>query len=241
MLKLMRNKKVTKFVLWGTLILILPAFVIWGAGSIGKSKEKGPTYAGLIDGKKISFDDFAGSLGAVRCQIFLNYFSQPQVLDAIMKNKEFSGKLAWDMLVMSREAKKRKIKVSDAEVITFIQGHPLFSRGGKFDDRIYEYILRNNLSVYPRSFEEIVRNNLAVQKMNNTLTKDIKVTDEEILDRYKIDNKDFDEEKFKKEKDEYSRKALDAKKNKYLEDWLRGLESNTKLLIDLKDYEKYYR
>ena len=241
MLKLMRNKKVTKIVLWGTLILILPAFVIWGAGSIGKSKDKGPTYAGLIDGRKISFDDFAGSLAAVRCQIFLNYFSQPQVLDAIMKNKELSGKLAWDMLVMSREAKKRKIKVSDAEVINFIRSHPLFSRGGRFDDRIYEYILRNNLAVYPRNFEEIVRNNLAIQKMNNILTKDILTASEEVLSQYKIDNKDFDEERFKKEKDEYSKKVLDAKKNKYLEAWLRRLELNTKLLIDLKDYEKYYR
>jgi len=241
MLKLMRNKKVTKIVLWGTLILILPAFVIWGAGSIGKSKDKGPTYAGLIDGRKISFDDFAGSLAAVRCQIFLNYFSQPKVLDEIMKNKEFAGKLAWDMLIMSHEAKKGKIKVSDAEIINFIRSHPLFSRGGKFDDRIYEYILRNNLSIYPRNFEEIVRNNLAVQKMNNLLAKDIKVSDEETLSQYKIDNKDFDEEKFKSQKDGYSKKVLDAKKNKYLEDWLRGLELNTKILIDLKDYEKYYR
>ena len=241
MLKLMRNKKVTKIVLWGTLILILPAFVIWGAGSLGKDKEKGPKYAGLIDGRKISFEDFAESITAVRCQIFLNYFSQPKILDEIMKNKEFAGKLAWDMLIMSREAKKGKMKAADAEVINFIRTHPLFSRGGKFDERIYEYILKNNLGLYPRNFEEIVRENLSIQKMNSLLTKDIKVTDKEVIEAYKKDNQAFDEEKFKKDKDEFTKKALAAKKNKYLEDWLRRLELNTKILIDLKDYEKYYR
>ena len=310
MLKILRNKKVTRLVLWGTLILILPAFVIWGAGSISHSKDKGPTYAGIIDDKKISFDAFSESLSAVRCQIYMNYFSQPQVIDVLMKNKAFIGKLAWDMLIMSREAKKRKLKATDAEVINFIRNHPLFSRGGKFDDRIYEYILKNNLSIYPRNFEEMARNALAIQKLNNILTKDVKVTDEEVLERYKLDNEKFkisynfidlangtaetttplfsktdyiegvgealplaevaihmnkddisapikvrkgtltfklleiqpiDEEKFKKDKDEYTKKALEAKKNTYLEGWLRKLELNTKILIDFKDYDKYFR
>lgn len=237
----MRNKKVTKMVLWGTLILILPAFVIWGTGSMGKSKDAGPKYAGLIDGKKISFEDFADSITAARCQIFMNLFNQPAVLEPLLKNNEFLGRLGWDMLIMAREAKNRKIKVTDKEVIGFIRSHPLFNRNGKFDDRIYEYILKNNLGVYPRNFEEIVRDNLVIYKLNNIVTKDITISDEEVLGRYKSDNNVFDEEKFKKEKDEYSKKALDAKKNKCLEDWLRGLELNTKILIDLKDYEKYYR
>jgi len=241
MLKLMRNKKVTKFVLWGTLILILPAFVIWGAGSISKSKEKGPKYVGIIDGKKVSFDDFAASLAAVRTQIFMNYFPQPKVMETIFTNKELMGKLAWDMLIMSSEAGKRKIKVSDAEIIGFIRGHPLFSRGGQFDDRMYQYILRNNLNIYPRNFEEITRDNLAIQKLNNMMTKDIIITDDEVLITYKKENEKFEEEKFNKDKAEFAKKVLLAKKNAYLEDWLRGVEQNAKLNIDLKDYEKYYR
>jgi hypothetical protein len=241
MLKLMRNKKVTKMVLWGTLILILPAFVIWGAGSIGKSKEKGPKYVGIIDGKKVSFDDFASSLTTVRTQIFMNYFPQPKVMQSIFDNKELMGKLAWVVLVMSREAANKKIKISDAEVISFIRSHPLFLRGGKFDDRIHEYILRNNLGVYPRNFEEITRDNLIIQKMSHILTKDITVTDEEVLSAYKKENEKFDEEKFKKDKDAFTKKALDIKKNAYLEEWLKKAEAGAKLNIDLKEYDKYYR
>lgn len=227
-------------VLWGTLILILPAFVIWGTGSMGKSKDKGPSYAGVIDNRKVSFDDFAESITAARCQVFLNLFNQPTALEALLKNNEFLGRLGWDMLMMSHEAKKRKIKVSDKEVIDFIRSHPLFNRNGKFDDRIYEYVLRNNLGVYPRDFEEIVRDILVIYKLNSIITKDVAISDEEVLTQYKNDNKDFNEEKFNKEKGDYSKRVLDGKKNKFMEEWLRKLESNTKVLIDFKDYAKYY-
>ena len=62
MLKLLRNKNITKVVLWALLILIVPAFVLWGTGSLGGSKGKGPTYAGKIDGKKVSFEQFGNAL-----------------------------------------------------------------------------------------------------------------------------------------------------------------------------------
>ena len=45
MLKVFRNKNVAKAVLWALLILILPAFVLWGTGSMGRS-EKMPVSAG---------------------------------------------------------------------------------------------------------------------------------------------------------------------------------------------------
>ena len=246
MLKLFRKKNVARIVLWGILILILPAFVIWGSGSLGRSREKGPTFVGLINNKKVSFDEFADSLRAIRCQIILNYFNQPKVLDLFLNNKPFMGKLAWDRLIMAKEAHRNKIKISDRDVINFIRSHPLFLRSGSFDERIYEYILRNNVGIDPRGFEEILRENLAIKRLNYMLTKDIKVTDPEVLEAYKKDaekikDKGFDEEAFKKDKDAYSKKVLEDKKNKFLEDWLSGLELTTRLNIDLKEYDKYYK
>lgn len=402
MLKILRHKNISKAVLWGILILILPAFVIWGTGSGGGSaKDKGPKFVGTINGKKVSFSDFAYSLTAIRAQIILNYFNQPAILDAFLKARPFLGKLAWDRLLMATEAKKANIKVSNDEVVNFIQSHPIFSRGGGFDDRMYAYILKNNMGLDPRAFEEMTRSNIELQKFNNLLTKDVTVSDEEVLEAYRntndkikiafiifrpgdfsgkvgIDEKalrdyydthksefalppktdesgnvtedfaafddvkpeirnmlaqepardaadasardqygkikslmekeklDFaaaaaklgltsaetvffskgelieglgdssritdaalklkpgevsnpvetkegfaifvvtgsqkaDEEKFKTEKADYSRKALEVKKNRYLEDWLRSLEKANALNIDLNDYDKYYR
>ena len=40
MLKIFRKKIVSKVILWGLLILILPAFVMWGSASMSRSKDK---------------------------------------------------------------------------------------------------------------------------------------------------------------------------------------------------------
>ena len=173
MLKLFRKKNVARLVLWGILILILPAFVIWGSGSLGGSRDKGPKFVGLINNKKVSFDDFADSLRAIRCQIILNYFNQPKLLDQFLNDKPFMGRLAWDRLIMAKETARQKIKVLDQDVINFIRSHPLFSRNGTFDEGIYSYILRNNVGMDPRTLEEIVRENLAIKRLNDILTKDI--------------------------------------------------------------------
>ena len=51
----------------------------------------------------------------------------------------------------------------------------------------------------------------------------------------------FDQEKFKKEKEDFTKKALSDKKNVYTENWLKDIEKNAELKIDLKDYDKYYK
>jgi peptidyl-prolyl cis-trans isomerase D len=187
MLKVFRNKNVTKVVLWGILILILPAFVMWGSGSLGGSKNKGPTYAGKIDGRKISFETFGQSITGVKCQVILNFYSQPKMLDEILNNKELVGKMAWDRLIMGREAKKAGVKVPNDEIVKFITTHPIFIRNGQFDTRVYDYVLQR-VPIDPRSFEEIIRESIAIQKLNDSLAKGITVTDEEAFEVYRKEN-----------------------------------------------------
>lgn len=187
MLKVFRNKNVTKLVLWAILILILPAFVLWGTGSLGGSKKKGPTYAGMIDGRKVSFEQFAKALTAVKCQVIINFYSQPKMLDEILSNKALVGKMAWDRLLMAREAKRSGIKVSNDEVVRFITTHPIFARGGQFDPKVYNYVLQR-VPIDPRSFEEIVRENIGLQKLNDSIAKDIAVDDDEAFEMYRKEN-----------------------------------------------------
>ena len=191
MLKFLRKKNIAKIIFWGLVILILPAFVLWGVGSVGRSKLKGPSYVGLIDNRKISFDELAKNMVSIRCQVILNYGAQPKVLDIFLKNKGFLAKLAWDRLLMLNEAGRHKIEAKDKDVVALIKSHPLFSRNGKFDDKIYQYILRYNIGIDPRAFEEIMRENLNIQRMNDIVTKDIKSTDEEVLNEYKKENEKF--------------------------------------------------
>jgi peptidyl-prolyl cis-trans isomerase D len=177
-------------VLWAILILILPAFVLWGTGNLGRGDKKGPTYAGIIDGKKVSFDQFGRSLVGIRCQMILNFFNQPRMLDDILRNKALLGRLAWDKLIMEREARKAGIKVSNDEVVKFITTHPIFARNGRFDDKIYEYVLQR-VPIDARSFEEIVRDIVAVRKLNDSIVKNVAVTEEDALEIYKKEKERF--------------------------------------------------
>jgi len=348
MLKIFRQKNVTKMVLWGLLILILPAFVLWGTGSLGGPRNKGPKFVGEIRGKKVSFDEFAQRITDMRCQLFLNYYDRPQILKKVFDDRAFMGRLAWDRIIMLREADGKKIRVSDKEVVDSITSLPIFLKDGRFDERFYQYILRNNLALAPRGFEEMMRENIRLKKSNDIITKDVKITDEEVAEYYRRDYEKFkisyilipyadfkdlparealqhaederkkikdlmasekmtfenagaklglktaqtpffwktdrleeigsvdplidicfklkdgeisapietekgvlifriseikkiDEEVFNKEKGEYSKGALPKKKEAYLSDWLRKLESQATLNVDLNDYEKYYR
>ena len=185
MLKLFRKKIVMKIILWGLVIIVVPAFVMWGGASTSRSKDKGPGYVGLVNNRKVSFDELAEALSGVKSQIMLNYFNQPKVLEAVLSNKPMLMKLAWDRILMLEEVKKAGIKIPDKDVIDNLRSHPLFLRGGVFDDRFYTYILSHNMGLEPRAFEEIVRENIALQKLSTSLSKDIKVSDDDILSEYK--------------------------------------------------------
>jgi hypothetical protein len=187
MLKLFRKKIVMKIILWGLVIIVVPAFVMWGGASTSRSKDKGPGYAGFVNNRKVSFDELSNALSGVRGQIILNYFNQPKALDALLANKPILVKLAWDRVLMMEEVKKSGIKIPDREVVGALRSHPLFLRNGAFDDRFYAYMLKNSIGLEPRAFEEIVRENLALKKLSASLTKDIKISDDDILSEYKKD------------------------------------------------------
>ena len=190
MLKILRHKSVSKIIFWGLVILIMPAFVLWGTGSLGRGS--GPKFVGTIDNRKVSFEDFYNSLTGVRAQIILNYFDNPKTLESFLKNRQLLGKVAWDRLILLREVKKRKLRVPDTEVIEYIKNtNPIFRRDGQFDEMVYEYVLRNNMNLDPRTFEEIVRENLAIQKMNDAISKDVVVTEQEVLEKFKKDTERF--------------------------------------------------
>ncbi len=188
MLKLFRKKIVSKIILWGLLILILPAFVMWGSASMSRSKDKGPTYVGIFDNRKVSFEQLYQAISGVRTQIILSYYNQPQILEALLNNKPMLAKIGWDRILMLEEAKKLRLKAPDSEVVATIRSHPLFTRDGAFDEKFYSYILRNNIGLDPRAFEEIVRENILIQKLSAYVARDLNVTDADVVTEY---NKEF--------------------------------------------------
>lgn len=184
MLNMLRRKKTMKRILWALAIIIIPAFVLWGAGSMSERRSS-HKYVGTIEGRKIPFDDLVKSIQDTQVSLFLIYFNQPEVLRNLRNNRSLLYRVSWENLIMSEKAKKAKISVSDSEVVDFITAFPLFSRGGAFDEKVYKYILRSSLGLGPRAFEESIRVSLVSEKYKEGIVKDITISEEEAREDYK--------------------------------------------------------
>jgi len=183
-MNILRSKKVTKRVLLALLILIVPAFVLWGAGNI----TSGPDMVGKIGGRKISTRDFEESIRGIRAQLLLSYYGDFDTLTRILQNQPIINHMAWERLILLNAARKSKIKIPDTDVMLFISLHPLFLRNDVFDKAAYNYILRNNLSMEPRVFEELMEENIQTASFRQKLLAEISVSDEEVLDSFKSRN-----------------------------------------------------
>jgi len=179
-MRLLRDKKLQKTVLIILAAIIVPAFVLVGVVTSDRGKQKDGS-AGKIQGRKIPMAEFLESLSAVRNQARMQFGEN---LSLIEKNLGLESQ-AWERLILLKEAQRRKIDVSDTEVVGFIQRHPFFQAYGKFNNKIYSQILNFNFRIQPRVFEEQVRQNLMITKLYKEITDAVTLSDKEIADEYK--------------------------------------------------------
>ncbi|MFH1837810.1 MAG: SurA N-terminal domain-containing protein [Candidatus Omnitrophota bacterium] len=181
-LSILRSKKFSKRVLLALLILIVPAFVLWGAGSL----TSGPGAVGKINNKTVTVNDLAESVRGIRAQLIFSHYTDLDTLNRILENRAVINHMAWERLVLLDASKREKIKIKDSDLLLFISQHPLFQRNGMFDRSVYDYILRNNLGMEPRMFEELTKENIQVGAFRQKVLEDISVSEEEIVEAYKV-------------------------------------------------------
>jgi peptidyl-prolyl cis-trans isomerase D len=179
MLSKLRNKKTAKKIWIILSIMVLPAFLFWGFGSFIRNKQE-TTYLGKIFGKDITSLEYKDSLDAVRIQALIKFGDS---LSEIQKYLNLESE-AWNRLILLFEARKRKVKVNDKEVIEAIKSYPFFQRNGKFDNKIYLEMLRYVFYAQPRAFEEQTRQDLLLTKLYQEVTSKITVTEEEVKEEY---------------------------------------------------------
>ncbi|MDO8747631.1 MAG: peptidylprolyl isomerase [Candidatus Omnitrophota bacterium] len=184
MLKILRQKKRAQKIILSVMVGVMVfAFVLWGAGS-GKQNSKESNYAGVVFGRRVSNPEFRkirlSCLNDLKFRFGENYNVLLQFVD--LNNQ------AWIKLILLEQAKKQKITASNQEVVDEIASNPLFSKDGKFNQDAYGRIIRYFLGSQPREFEEQTRNNLIIRKLYVQATKDITLTDTEVLEAYKKDN-----------------------------------------------------
>lgn len=184
MLKQLRQKKTMKRLLWALAILIIPPFAFWGAGSAFGPKGKGPTCAGVIFGKRISFEEYSGAWQAVRNQAMMMYGQNlNQIADQLNLEQQ-----AWERLILLKAAQKARVRVNDSEVVESIARFPFFQSKGRFDQQAYDLVLKQVFRVDPRQFEEEIRGTLAISKLRDSIIKGISMNDDEVEREYKVEN-----------------------------------------------------
>jgi len=186
MLKALRNKKTRKNIFIFLAIIIIPAFAFWGFGSALRSRQES-AYAGKIFGKNISLLEYKDALDAVKNAAIMQFGDN---FSEIQKHLNLQSQ-AWERLILLHEARRRKINVTDREVIELIESYSFFQRKGQFDNRIYSELLQYVFRTQPRIFEEQTRQNLILSKLYKQVTDNIKITEEEIKEEYRKANEEI--------------------------------------------------
>ncbi|OGX55671.1 MAG: hypothetical protein A2447_11345 [Omnitrophica WOR_2 bacterium RIFOXYC2_FULL_38_12] len=180
MLKILRKKGVAKKIIWFIAIIIIISFGFFGTASL-LNNQRPSNYAGKIFGKKISFEEFERVYSHVTIQALIKYGDN---FNNIREHLDLESQ-TWDRLIMLHEAKKRRIKVMDAEVVKAIEEYEFFQRNGKFDPSLYDSILRYVLRIKTRDFEESVRATLQFKKLYDAETSSIFPSEDAIFQSYK--------------------------------------------------------
>ena len=182
MLKLLRKKGFAKKMIWAVAIVIIFSFGFFGTAYL-VTGSGGASYAGKIFGKKISVEDFNKVYQNARIQAVRQYgYNLNKV--AHLLNLEAQ---TWDLLILLHEAKKRKIKVSNDEIISTIEEDDSFKKNGQFDTLSYNTILRN-LQVRPRDYEENMRDNLKIAELYKQATSSVMLSEEDVFKEYQNRN-----------------------------------------------------
>ena len=162
-----------KKILWFLVIVIVPAFILWGSISFFSARKK--SIIGKIENHFIKKEEFFPYIQLARIHLLITQgrnFSYPQLESH-----------AWQFYILLWKAKKEGIRVKDEEVIKEVK--KIFGEK-KFDKQAYFNFLRRRFHIEPRAFEEYVRRRLMIEKLLKKFIK-VKVKDEEILKLYKKD------------------------------------------------------
>jgi peptidyl-prolyl cis-trans isomerase D len=161
-------------------------FLVWGRGS---DKAAGPTgYAAMVDGTKISLDEFQKSYSRTRGvyeQIYGRSLSPELEKSMGIKKMTIDGLV--DGVLIRKAAKEMGLKVTKDEVAAEIAKIPAFQKNGAFDFNQYQLTLKEN-RMTPEAFESVEEDDLLAQKARNKIKSAATVSDQEILQAFKKQN-----------------------------------------------------
>ena len=153
--------------------------VLWLVGTAVSIQSLREDTAGILFGQKIPVQDYAQALNAVTRQAILTHGDKYRQ----QVSAEEMERQAWERLVLLAEARRKKIRASDREVVAELQRWPIFQRNGQFDPGTYQAIIQYSLGAPPRVFEEEIRQSILIWKLTEAAVN-IPVTDQELKETF---------------------------------------------------------
>jgi len=142
----------------------------------------------IIDGVQISEAEYYNEYSKMTDMARARYGG---ALTADMLKQMDLKKVAYDNLINRQiiiaKANDLKLQVSDDELMQIIMAMPALQTNGKFDNYKYKQLLRYN-KLTAEDFEAGQKVNLAAGKIEAIIREGIKVSDQEVLDLYALQN-----------------------------------------------------
>ncbi|MGE5308602.1 MAG: SurA N-terminal domain-containing protein [Deltaproteobacteria bacterium] len=188
MLRIFHNKRITRIILIALMIIIAPAFVLWGVSFYQRNNKGEQENFGRIFGRQVGRQEFVSALKASQLQMRMQF---GQAYDELLKYVDLRS-VALERLVLLSEARRRHIRASDKEVIDTVVNDPSFQRNGVFDKSYYESVISYGLRMPTREYEEQVRQNIVLKKLADQVTgTQITVTEQDVREAYRKEHEKY--------------------------------------------------
>lgn len=189
MLKAMRRR--ARRILWITIILIIPAFILWGTGEF---RRRGINLVASVNGKGITREAYYKELQRLYREMRERMGDKfDERMAKILNLEEMAVENLIRRELLLQEAKREKIRISDEELREKLKSFPAFQRKGRFDKEVYFNVLEY-LGYAPEKFEEEVKKDLTIAKLEENVLEKVKISEKEIRDEYLKENEEIEME-----------------------------------------------
>lgn len=215
-------------------VLLFIGTILYEWGMDARQNDK-PMVFGSVDGDEISFKEYLAYLDWEKEKY--EKANKKKLSGKVLENtKEASWNYFVEQKIIQKQLILNKIKVDDAEIDYIMYKNPellpesvkkiFYDVKGNFDIYDYRVSMNTNTKEVEAFKEEVkitVKNHLEVQKVFNIITKDVKLSDDELKS-----TKDTTEANIQ----------LNKKKDMEVEKWFEKMKRNSKIVDNRKKFEK---
>jgi len=195
------------------LVTIIIAVVIVGLtaffGSASRSNTGAGAWAAKVGGTSIKLADFLTRYRTVvenyRRKLGPNF--DEKILDALNIKMQLLKGMVTERII-AKEAEENGFGVSQKELVDDISKVPAFQKDGKFNLEYYNSLLSYN-RMKPAEFEKMQKDELVREKMRDIIAMSAKVSEQELMAAYRMENEKIKLSFISVIKDE---KSVDVKK-----------------------------